>query len=135
EALGALERLHHRRHLVGLGAGAEGGHHARAPALGRGQGEERAHGVSSPSRLTSARRSSDTAAMSTTVETSVARVRTGGVLESSMPITPSAMVAIQRITTVRRLEPERSRRMSWMWSLAASAGLAPRRRRRSVTWV
>src|SRR5690606_16154809 len=134
-----LQRPDDRRHLVGLGPGAERHHDTGlGSVVPRTAGAVAAaavtHAGSSP-RCTSANRASETAAMSTTVSTNVKSVSTGGVEESSMPTTPSSNVAVQSRMTVPRFDPERSRRMSWMWSLEASVGSAPRRMRRKVTWV
>src|SRR5690606_34739191 len=131
EPLGALQGRHHGRHLVRLRPRAEGDDDARA---GGRAGRPGGH-AGAPSRRTSARRASDTAAISTTVRTRVTSVRAGGVEESSMPATPKARVAVHRRITVPRFEPDLSRSMSWMWSLFARAGFAPRRSLRTVTCV
>src|SRR5690606_19131840 len=139
-----LERVDDGRHLVRLGPGAErdddarlsgAAHTAPRPAPRHAFVCTAKRHAGALSRLTSARRANETAAMSTTVSTSVSRVSAGGVDERSMPATPSARVAIHSRITVPRVEPEPWLSMSWARPFCAGVGCPPRRRRRPLRCV
>src|SRR5690606_41653066 len=100
EQAGALQGRDDGRHLVRLRPRAEGDDDART------RGRSPAH-AGAPSRRTSARRASETAAMRTTVRNRATNISSGGVAETSIPATPKANVAGQRRSPAPRVDPQR----------------------------